>query len=147
MPKRKNSSTKKSIGTSWLPIKAIRKLASGDIQVLLPNGTLSNPRKRKGIIDKVTRMFSSGGKLLRNPSGSGATSGNSEVHSPTSTEVRSPTRTATSTDAYTAGNVTVTGGAGRGATSVHIHQRKLPESDRGSRRGKGMPISNKGKYK
>lgn len=43
-----------------------------------------------------------------------------EVTSPTrtSTEVRSPTRTATSTDAYTSGNITVTGGAGDGATTT-----------------------------
>ena len=63
---------------------------------------------------------------------SGATSGNSDVRSPTSTstdvrsptstDVRSPTSTKTSTDAYTAGNVTVTGGAGSGDTSVHITQ-------------------------
>jgi hypothetical protein len=58
----------------------------------------------------------------------------------TSTEVRSPTKTSTetSTDAYTAGNVTVTGGAGSGAhTTVHIHQRKLPEDPDGSKRSKG----------
>ena len=33
---------------------------------------------------------------------------------------KSNTRTATSTDAYTQGNVTVTGGAGEGSTSVYI---------------------------
>ena len=44
-----------------------------------------------------------------------------EVKSPTSTEVRSPTSTETSTDAYTSGNITVTGGAGAGSTEVHIH--------------------------
>ena len=45
------------------------------------------------------------------------TSTSTEVRSPTSTstEVRSPT--STSTDAYTSGNVTVTGGAGAGATT------------------------------
>ena len=63
---------------------------------------------------------------------SGATSGNSDVRSPTSTstdvrsptstDVRSPTSTKTSTDAYTAGNVTVTGGAGSGDTTVKITQ-------------------------
>lgn len=50
------------------------------------------------------------------------TSTSTEVRSPTSTstEVRSPT--STSTDAYTQGNVTVTGGAGAGATtSVTIY--------------------------
>lgn len=58
---------------------------------------------------------------------SGAVSGDSDVRSPTSTrtEVRSPTSTDTSTDAYTAGNITVTGGAGAGATTVIIN--KKPE--------------------
>ena len=48
------------------------------------------------------------------------TSTSTEVRSPTSTstEVRSPT--STSTDAYTQGNVTVTGGAGAGPTTVYI---------------------------
>lgn len=66
-----------------------------------------------------------------------------EVRSPTSTstEVRSPTETSTSTstDAYTAGNVTVTGGAGAGATTVKIHQHKMPESDKGSERPQRKP--------
>lgn len=58
------------------------------------------------------------------------TSTSTEVRSPTSTstEVRSPT--STSTDAYTQGNVTVTGGAGAGATTVHIHGSAQPESRR-----------------
>lgn len=48
----------------------------------------------------------------------------------TATEVRSPTKTSTSTDAYTSGNVTVTGGAGRGATtSVKIYQKKPTDPD------------------
>ena len=49
------------------------------------------------------------------------TSTSTEVRSPTSTstEVRSPT--STSTDAYTQGNITVTGGAGAGCTSVTIY--------------------------
>lgn len=53
------------------------------------------------------------------------TSTSTEVRSPTSTstEVRSPT--STSTDAYTQGNVTVTGGAGAGATNVNIY--RLPQ--------------------
>ena len=68
------------------------------------------------------------GRLVNNPSkGSGGSTGTfsstaTEVRSPTSTytEVRSPT--STSTDAYTAGNVTVTGGAGAGAnTTVNIY--------------------------
>jgi hypothetical protein len=61
----------------------------------------------------------------------------SSVRSPTSTssDVRSPTRTrtATSTDAYTAGNITVTGGAGAGKTSVVIHQRKPNEDPKGGK--------------
>lgn len=50
------------------------------------------------------------------------TSTSTEVRSPTSTstEVRSPT--STSTDAYTQGNITVTGGAGAGATNVNIYR-------------------------
>lgn len=80
---------------------------------------------------------------------SGATSGNSDVRSPTSTEVRSPTSTdvrsptstETSTDAYTSGNITVTGGAGAGNTEVHIHV-PTPEYERlpsGQGRKKHMP--------
>ena len=45
----------------------------------------------------------------------------------TATEVRSPTKTSTSTEAYTAGNITVTGGAGDGETKVVIHQNKPNE--------------------
>lgn len=79
-------------------------------------------------------------------SSSGATSGDSDVRSPTSTEVRSPTSTRTevrsptstetSTDAYTSGNVTVTGGAGDGAnTTVHIHSK--PENYKRLKSGEG----------
>ena len=60
----------------------------------------------------------------------------SDVRSPTSTstEVRSPTKTSTSTDAYTSGNVTVTGGAGRGAnTRVSILQQKPAGPKKGVR--------------
>lgn len=38
----------------------------------------------------------------------------------TATATRTATATKTSTDAYTQGNITVTGGAGKGATSVTI---------------------------
>lgn len=38
----------------------------------------------------------------------------------TSTATKTATATKTSTDAYTQGNITVTGGAGKGATSVTI---------------------------
>lgn len=40
--------------------------------------------------------------------------------SKTSTDTKTATATKTSTDAYTQGNITVTGGAGKGATSVRI---------------------------
>ena len=70
----------------------------------------------------------------------------SSVRSPTSTssDVRSPTSTKTATHAYTSGNVTVTGGAGRGAnTSVHIH----PKGNKGHHKRKngsmrvGLPFA------
>jgi hypothetical protein len=38
----------------------------------------------------------------------------------TATKTATATKTSTSTDAYTQGNITVTGGAGKGATSVKI---------------------------
>lgn len=38
----------------------------------------------------------------------------------TATATRTATATKTSTDAYTQGNITVTGGAGRGSTTVKI---------------------------
>jgi len=38
----------------------------------------------------------------------------------TATATRTATATKTSTDAYTQGNITVTGGAGKGATNVKI---------------------------
>ncbi len=76
-------------------------------------------------------------------------SSDSSVKSPTrtSTEVRSPTRTktATSTDAYTAGNITVTGGAGAGATKVTILQRKPNEDPKGGQhRPRNTTKSNSG---
>ena len=40
--------------------------------------------------------------------------------SKTATATKTATSTKTSTDAYTQGNITVTGGAGKGATSVTI---------------------------
>jgi hypothetical protein len=40
--------------------------------------------------------------------------------SKTSTATKTATATKTSTDAYTQGNITVTGGAGRGPTNVKI---------------------------
>lgn len=63
------------------------------------------------------------------------TSTSTEVRSPTSTstEVRSPT--STSTDAYTRGNITVTGGAGDGAyTVVEVYQ--APQHDYPERSGR-----------
>ena len=38
----------------------------------------------------------------------------------TATKTATATKTSTSTDAYTQGNITVTGGAGKGSTSVKI---------------------------
>jgi hypothetical protein len=40
--------------------------------------------------------------------------------SSTATKTATATKTSTATDAYTQGNITVTGGAGKGATSVKI---------------------------
>jgi hypothetical protein len=40
--------------------------------------------------------------------------------SKTSTATKTATATKTSTDAYTQGNITITGGAGKGATNVKI---------------------------
>lgn len=56
----------------------------------------------------------------------------------TATATRTATATKTSTDAYTQGNITVTGGAGKGATSVTIalpggslanHSKKATKAD------------------
>jgi len=49
----------------------------------------------------------------------------------TSTATKTATATKTSTDAYTQGNITVTGGAGKGATSVNI---KIPGLASGSQK-------------
>lgn len=60
-----------------------------------------------------------------------STSTSADVSSPTSTsaDVSSPTSTKTATDAYTGRNITVTGGAGSGATNVRIaHQPDGPEA-------------------
>lgn len=78
-------------------------------------------------------------------------SSDSSVRSPTSTstDVRSPTRTktATSTDAYTAGNITVTGGAGAGATKVTIHQLKPNEDPYAAKHApRNTAKSNRGKH-
>jgi hypothetical protein len=59
-------------------------------------------------------------RVLSNPKPKRA-AGSSDVRSPTSTDVRSPTKT--STEAHTSGNVTVTGGAGRGNTSVTLYRK------------------------
>ena len=44
----------------------------------------------------------------------------SKTSSKTSTATKTATATKTSTDAYTQGNITVTGGAGKGSTKVII---------------------------
>ena len=60
--------------------------------------------------------------------------------SKTSTATKTATATKTSTDAYTQGNITVTGGAGKGATNVKIglpggslknNSKKAAKKDRG----------------
>jgi hypothetical protein len=99
-----------------------------------PGGDMRSKKKRRN---------SATDHLDRSPSYHPKGGTSTEVRSPTSTstEVRSPTETSTSTstDAYTAGNVTVTGGAGAGATTVKIHQHKMPESDKGSERPQRKP--------
>jgi hypothetical protein len=73
---------------------------------------------------KFVAMVRARGKGKKNSGRRRNVAGDSSVKSPTrtSSDVRSPTRTATSTEAQTSGNVTVTGGAGRGATTrVDIH--------------------------
>lgn len=83
------------------------------------NSMNANPRRRR--------------KYKRNEGDDSNTRTATEVRSPTrtATEVRSPTKTRTSTEAYTAGNVTVTGGAGEGATTkVTLIQ---PKKNRGRR--------------
>ena len=78
---------------------------------------------------KKNRKNSATDHLDKSPSYHPPGGTSTEVRSPTSTstEVRSPTKTSTSTDATTTGNITVTGGAGAGATTVTVHQRKLPD--------------------
>lgn len=53
-------------------------------------------------------------KEVKKGSGSKKTSAN------TSTKSKTSTKTSTSTKAYTQGNITVTGGAGKGNTKVNI---------------------------
>ena len=74
------------------------------------------------------------------------TSTSTEVRSPTSTstEVRSPT--STSTDAYTQGNVTVTGGAGAGSTSVNIYRLPpgmVPRADQAQYMVRSVGVANR----
>jgi hypothetical protein len=69
-------------------------------------------------------------RRLRNPDVASPTSTSADVSSPTSTsaDVSSPTSTKTATDAYTSRNLTVTGGAGAGATNVAVyHQPSGPD--------------------
>jgi hypothetical protein len=53
--------------------------------------------------------------------------------SKTSSATKTATSTKTSTDAYTQGNITVTGGAGKGATNVKI---AIPGLSKGSKKEK-----------
>ena len=68
--------------------------------------------------------WAKGGDVAAKKSGAKKSSTSSDVRSPTSTDVRSPTRTSTSTKADTRHNVTVTGGAGDGDTSVTISPKR-----------------------
>lgn len=54
----------------------------------------------------------------------------------TSTATKTATATKTSTDAYTQGNITVTGGAGKGATSVTIGLPGGSLSNKSKKKGK-----------
>lgn len=120
--------------------KSSTPLKAGKIVTKKDPGFADSPKKKpktpkkpapEEYSDKIKKMSPLG------DSSSGASSGDSDVRSPTSTrtEVRSPTSTETSTDAYTAGNVTVTGGAGEGDTIVHIHS--VPEEYERLASGKG----------
>jgi len=44
--------------SDWIPVHAIRKTSSGDIEVLTEKGTLSNPGKRKKFLAKIKKLFS-----------------------------------------------------------------------------------------
>jgi len=43
--------------SDWIPVHAIRKTASGDIEVLTEKGTTSNPGKRKKFLAKIKKLF------------------------------------------------------------------------------------------
>jgi hypothetical protein len=81
------------------------------------NQAMINAPDLAGFQQRVTKALSA-----NKADKGGKSKGDSDVRSPTSTDVRSPTSTETSTEAYTAGNVTVTGGAGDGDTVVRITQ-------------------------
>jgi len=55
----------------------------------------------------------------------------------TSTATKTATATKTSTDAYTQGNITVTGGAGKGATNVKIAIPGLASKSKATKATKG----------
>jgi hypothetical protein len=42
----------------WLACHGIRKLPTGEIQLLTEKGVLTNPARRKSFINKVKRLFS-----------------------------------------------------------------------------------------
>ena len=66
-------------------------------------------------------------------------------NSPTSTDVRSPTRTSTATDAYTADNLTVTGGAGAGNTTVNVYGKSASGPEATQRRKEHSSATTGGK--
>lgn len=61
-----------SPSAGWIRVNAIRQLPSGDIQLALPKGTMSNPGKRKSLLAKVGKVFGkvvgTGRKMIGNPS-------------------------------------------------------------------------------
>lgn len=111
-------------------------LANVHDEVVKPASVGKHPALDKLFAEKFSNPVGEEGEKKSKSDKSGATSGDSDVRSPTSTDVRSPTSSKTSTDAYTAGNVTITGGAGSGDTSVHITQ--VPDNTKGAIKGRNI---------
>jgi len=59
--------------------------------------------------------------------------GSPKTSTATKTATKTATSTKTSTDAYTQGNITVTGGAGKGATNVKIAIPGLSKGKKGNK--------------
>ena len=63
MSKRKYTSRRKNPAinisrSDWIPVHAIRKTSSGDIEILTEKGSLSNPGKKKKFLAKIKKIFS-----------------------------------------------------------------------------------------